>query len=59
MKPRWFAVLYLEARFGYALDYYPEEKRDYLAEAGENIIGDFATYEKATAAIVRALEKMK
>jgi hypothetical protein len=44
------------SHFGYVLDYYPDEKEDFLKENPE-IIGDFATYDEAMDAVLRKIEE--
>jgi len=41
---------------GFALDYYPDEKRRYERELGKSIVGDFPTRKTAEAAIAAALQ---
>ena len=56
---RYFAVVSADAKVGYALDYYPNEKRAYNRESGSLIIGDFATAEEALAAVRRRIALTK
>jgi hypothetical protein len=51
----WFAVVNADKKIGYALDYYPSEKRTYKREQGSLIIGDFDTPNEALAAVRRRL----
>ena len=44
---------------GFALDYYPDEKRRYERELGKSIVGDFPTRETAEAAVATALREAK
>jgi hypothetical protein len=48
---RFFAVVERDTLSGYVLDYYPEEKVACQRECGADIIGDFATFEEALAAV--------
>jgi hypothetical protein len=52
-------VLHGKNSLGFALDYYPDEKRRYQRELGKSIIGDFPTRETAEAAIATALREAK
>ena len=52
---RYFAVVDASEKFGYALDYYPNEERSYKREQGSRIIGDFATPEEALDAVWRKI----
>jgi hypothetical protein len=52
-KLRYFAVVSEKEKIGYALDYYPNEKRAYQREQGSLIIGDFDTPKEALAAVRR------
>jgi hypothetical protein len=54
-KLRYFAVVCEHEKIGYALDYYPNEKRTYKREQGSLIIGDLATSKEALAAVRRRL----
>jgi hypothetical protein len=54
---RWFAVVNADKKSGYALDYYPNEKRAYKREQGSSIIRDFDTSKEALAAVRRRLTK--
>lgn len=58
---RYFALFFPadnpEDRHGYVLDYYPEERDLYISEEGENIIGDFKTYNEAMTAIVATMRR--
>jgi hypothetical protein len=53
---RYFAVVDASAKIGYALDYYPNEKRRYNRELGSRIIGEFVTPEEALDAVRKMLE---
>lgn len=59
-KLRYFAVVCEHEKIGYALDYYPNEKRAYKPGCfivGDClIIGDFATSKEALAAVRRKLK---
>ena len=46
---RYFAIVYKD--FGYVLDYYPAECEAYFRENKRDIIGDFASYDAALAAV--------
>lgn len=54
---RYFAVVrkYRKERWGYVMDYYPNEKLRYQRELGKTIVGDFASAEDAYAAVKKSL----
>jgi hypothetical protein len=54
---RYFALWFPQSSLGYTLDYYPEERAAYWRENRNNIIGDFATFKEANAAVrIKCLE---
>ena len=53
---RYFAVVHPRELTGYALDYYPNERKPYLEELGDAIIGDHATQEDARKVVRAAIE---
>ena len=51
-------ILHCKPLIGFALDYYPEEKRRCERNLGKNIIGDFATRKEAEAAVTVKLQTL-